>query len=332
MYHYNIVQWILIFFIYGFLGWVFETTYVSVKKRKFVNRGFLRGPILPIYASGAMIMLFASIPFSGNLVATYFAGMVAATILEYFVGIGMEALFKVKYWDYSNQKFQYKGVICLSSSIAWGFLTLLMTEVIHKPIEKLLFSIPEIMIYPVTIFILCLFCVDTVISVKAAIDVRVMLEQMERMKTELEEMEEKLLFQLSERKENLLENVEEKADALREILEERKDVLRETVEGKVEAIQKANAERRQRLADYMENSHMEISENAPELWSYYESMKEKVSQYKALAKKNFGARNYMFYAHPSATSGKYKRAFLDMKVELQLQIAEKKKLKQGKIK
>lgn len=343
MYHYSVSEWILLFFIYGFLGWIFETTYVSVKKRKLVNRGFLRGPILPIYASGAVMMLFASIPFAGNLVATYFAGMVAATILEYIVGIAMEALFKVKYWDYSNQRFQYKGVICLSSSIAWGFLTILMTEVIHKPIEKILLAIPEVMLYPITIFILCLFCVDTVISVKAAIDVRVMLEQMENMKTELEELEEKLLSQLSECKETMLETVEERADALREILEERKDefretmeekadVLRETVEEKMVAMQVAKVERRRQIADYMEKYHIEIAQNAPELWSYYESVKDKVAQYKDYAKKNYKAIHYMFHAHPTITSGKYKNAFLDMKIEMQLQIAQKRKLKEGKIK
>ena len=69
------------------------------------------------------MMLVVSMPFQDNLILTYLAGCVGATVLELVTGLTMEALFKVRYWDYSNQKFNYKGVICLSSTLAWGFLT-----------------------------------------------------------------------------------------------------------------------------------------------------------------------------------------------------------------
>ena len=122
MHMYSPCQWILIFYIYGFFGWIFESCYVSIREKTWVNRGFLKGPLLPIYASGAILMLLVSLPIRDNYVATFFAGMVAATALEYVVGVGMETLFKVKYWDYSNQRFNFQGRICLRSSIAWGGL------------------------------------------------------------------------------------------------------------------------------------------------------------------------------------------------------------------
>lgn len=99
----------------------FESTFVSLKSKKFVNRGFMRGPFLPIYGSGAIMMLVVSMPFQDNIFLTYIAGCIGATALELVTGVTMEALFKVRYWDYSNQKFNYKGHICLSSTIAWGF-------------------------------------------------------------------------------------------------------------------------------------------------------------------------------------------------------------------
>ena len=78
------------------------------------------------------MMLWVSLPVKDNLFLVYVSGVVAATVLEYVTGWGMERLFKMKYWDYSNQRFNVKGYICLSSSIAWGFLTILLTEVIHR--------------------------------------------------------------------------------------------------------------------------------------------------------------------------------------------------------
>ena len=111
MYDYSAAQWLLIFYIYCFCGWVFESAVVSVQQKRPVNRGFLRGPMLPIYGFGATIMLHVSLPLAGHPVQIYFAGMVVATAFEYVVGVVMEAIFKVKYWDYSEHRFQFQGRI-----------------------------------------------------------------------------------------------------------------------------------------------------------------------------------------------------------------------------
>lgn len=136
MYTYTWYQWLAFFYLYCFFGWIFESTYVSLKKKEFVNRGFLRLPMLPLYGSGAVMMLWVSLPVHDNLLLVYISGFIAATALEYVTGAVMERLFKVRYWDYSNQPFQLNGYICLSSSIAWGFLTIFMTDVIHEPIAR----------------------------------------------------------------------------------------------------------------------------------------------------------------------------------------------------
>lgn len=130
-YSYSAPQWLLVFFLYCVLGWCFETTVVSVKQRHFVNRGFLRGPMLPIYGFGAVLLLHVSLPLYDRPAALFFASMVAATIFEYIVGVVMEKLFKVKYWDYSEHRFQFRGYICLQSSLCWGFLGLILARFIH---------------------------------------------------------------------------------------------------------------------------------------------------------------------------------------------------------
>ncbi len=192
MYSYTMAQWLFFFYFYCFFGWCFESSYVSLKKRQPVNRGFIRGPFLPLYGSGAVMMLLVSMPFQHNLLLTYIAGCIGATALEYVTGVVMEALFKVRYWDYSNQKFNFQGQICLSSTLAWGGLTILMTRVVHKPVEGLVFAIPEGVLSVVT-FVLTIYIVaDFTLSFKAAIDLRDVLIKMEAAKEELERVQKRL--------------------------------------------------------------------------------------------------------------------------------------------
>lgn len=152
----------------------------------------MRGPFLPLYGSGAVMMLIVSMPFQHNLVLTYIAGCIGATALEYVTGVTMEALFKVRYWDYSNQRFNFQGQICLSSTLAWGGLTILMTRVVHKPIEQMVLSIPE-GVLSAAVFVLTVYIVaDFTLSFKTAIDLRDILMKMEAAREELERVQKRL--------------------------------------------------------------------------------------------------------------------------------------------
>ena len=192
MIHYKTFQWLFFFYMYCFLGWCFESTYVSVKSKKWVNRGFMRGPFLPLYGSGATMMLVVSMPFQENVLLTYIAGVVGATALEYITGVTMEALFNVRYWDYSGQPFNFQGHICLKSSLAWGFLTILMTRVIHRPIEQFILSIPGNALFYLTALLTIYIVADFTLSFKAALDLRDILIKMQRIREEMERMQRRL--------------------------------------------------------------------------------------------------------------------------------------------
>ena len=229
MYHYTIIQWLFFFYFYCFFGWCFESAYVSLKKRCFVNRGFMRGPFLPLYGSGAIMMLVVSLPFQDHLLLTYLAGCVGATLLEYVTGVTMEALFKVRYWDYSNQKFNFQGQICLSSTLAWGGLTVLMTEVIHKPVESLTFMIPSEVLSTVTILLTGYIVSDFTLSFKAAMDLRDILVKMEKARAELVHLQKRLdvLIAVSASEwEERKQMRELKAEELRESLGERLNICK----------------------------------------------------------------------------------------------------------
>ena len=185
MHVYSAGQWVLLFFFYCFCGWVWESCYVSLCQRHWVNRGFLRGPLLPIYGSGAIIILFVTLPVAGNLWLVWLFGMLAATALEYVTGAAMEALFKVRYWDYSKQKFNLNGHICLSSSIAWGFFSILLVRFIHPPIGRLLADVPAWLVDPLALVLTAVFTVDVVQSVQAALDLKEVLSKLTEENEEL---------------------------------------------------------------------------------------------------------------------------------------------------
>lgn len=236
MFSYSIMQWLFIFYFYCFFGWCFESTYVSLKSRKWVNRGFMKGPFLPLYGSGAVMMLVVSKPFLDHWWAVYIAGFIGATLLEYVTGVVMEALFKVRYWDYSEQPFNFQGQICLGSSLAWGGLTLLMNYVIHKPVERVVLAIPSNVLSVVTILLTCYIAGDFVLSFKAALDLRDILVRMEKVKEELARVQKRLDViaavtgeDWAQRKEAITESVGQKKDAIKDALSEgigrTKDVL-----------------------------------------------------------------------------------------------------------
>ena len=205
MYTYAWYHWITFFYLYCFFGWIFESTYVSFKQHHFVNRGFLRLPMLPLYGSGAILLLWVSLPYQDNLILVYIAGFIAATALEYVTGAVMERLFKVRYWDYSDKKFNINGYICLGSSIAWGFLTIFMTEVIHKPIADFVTSLNPVVEFTFIAVVSVLFVYDTVRSTKEALDLARVLESMTKLKTEAEELQIQLALLKAETSEKVSE-------------------------------------------------------------------------------------------------------------------------------
>lgn len=172
---YGIDEWIGFFIIYCFIGWVGESIYVSIEHHKIVNRGFLHGPFLPIYGSGAIIILFATLPVRNNLFLIFLFGMLSSTVLEYFTGYIMEQIFHVKYWDYTCQPFNLNGYICLGCSLTWGLLAMLLTRVVHRPIENFLFSINSSVVIVVDAVFTIYFIWDIVVSAQEAFDLKRMI-------------------------------------------------------------------------------------------------------------------------------------------------------------
>ncbi|MGN0155439.1 MAG: hypothetical protein ACI4A3_13390 [Lachnospiraceae bacterium] len=253
--HFN--NWLVYFYFYCICGWIFESTYVSIRTHKLTNRGFMKGPWLPLYGTGAIIVLVATLPFQQYPVAVYFAGAIAATILEYFTGVAMVKLFKVRYWDYSNQKIQFQGHICLSSSVAWGFLSLLMVYVVHKPVAKFIAMWNEDVLNICTFLITILMVYDFANAFREAMDLRALIIQAEDIRKRLNEA-------LDEQKERFEETVEERKEQFAQSVEERKEQFTQTVEEKKEQLTQSVERRKEQLAQSVEETREQLNQVAEE--------------------------------------------------------------------
>ena len=309
MYSYSMDQWMFLFFFYCFFGWCFESTYVSIRQKKLVNRGFLRGPLLPLYGGGAIVMLFSSYPVRNNLFLVFLFGLISATILEYLVGTVMEAIFKVKYWDYSDQKLQFQGKICLSSSLAWGGLTIFLTKLLHPFVEKMMFAIPTFVLSPFMNGIAVITIIDFTLSVRAALDIRDALIMLSKTKKELELMKKRMDVLIAFAGDNAKKEIEERKAVFTAVLEEKKEALSTAVEEKKESLTAALEERFAGLKELSisENVKKELNE-LRDRFLVLKSDKEHFSKLRGFYQK------YLFKNNPYMKSKKFAEAFEQLRI------------------
>lgn len=139
---YPVTLLFLYFLSYSFCGWCTETMYCSFRSRHFVPRGFLYGPICPIYGAGVLLMILFFTPLQDNLVAFYFVAVMVMTTWEYFVGWFLETTTHIKYWDYSGAPFNIKGRVCLPISLCWGAMSYLAVFGIHPFVAAVFLAMP----------------------------------------------------------------------------------------------------------------------------------------------------------------------------------------------
>ena len=294
MHGYTFSQWLLFFYIYCFLGWCIESTYVSIKTKKLVNRGFLSAPLLPIYGTGAIIILVTTLPFIMNPILVFFMSIISATLLELVVGYSMESLFKVRYWDYSNNYKNYKGYICLKSSIFWGFLGILMTYLVHDIISSsiTMFSINIVNI--ITIVISIFFVVDTIRSFNAAYGFGVVISTNAILMAELEELKKKLI-EISESKDEIRVMIYEKTSDVKANFKEMLDTALSNIE----------------IDDYIRNKIDDFKNIDIEIKDLINNWKEKTTSLKKHLSKIDNSKINILKRNPSAKS-KFK-FFLEIK-------------------
>ena len=148
------------FLVYSFLGWLLETSLAAAKKRRLLNRGFLSAPFSPTYGLGGVLFALFLPELRENPFFLFLFGAILATGLELFTGILLERIFGQKWWDYSRERFQFEGHICLKYSLLWGLLALLCVFAGNPLLTTLVSLIPEPVGHITLVLILCLLGAD----------------------------------------------------------------------------------------------------------------------------------------------------------------------------
>ena len=173
------------FIIYCVCGWIWESSFCSIKAKKWINRGFLMGPYIPIYGCGALVVYLTLYPLKEDLWLVYMGGVVFPTILEFLTSWIMEKLFAATWWDYSNEKFNIQGRICLKVSLFWGFFSVIMVEILHPIVLALIDKLPRTAGQVLGGLFIVVFSADFVNTVVATLDVKKTLEKMENIREDI---------------------------------------------------------------------------------------------------------------------------------------------------
>lgn len=206
------------FIIYSFIGWTMEVLYHIYKEKNFVNRGFLFGPLCPIYGVTSVLLIFFLTPYSKNMIYLFFGGFLLASLIEYVTGYIMEKLFNAKWWDYSNEKYNLKGYVCLKFSFIWGIMSLAFIKIINPSVSKITYLFTNEMGKILYNIILILLIIDIVITVNGLITFRKLFIELEEVISETRANIEKL-------------NISSISKEIRETIQTRLGILNEVKEG-----------------------------------------------------------------------------------------------------
>jgi len=212
-----------LFVIYAFFGWCLEVVYQAVEHGKFINRGFLNGPYCPIYGFGLIIVYGALEPLKENILVLYFGAVILTTALELITGFLLEKIFAQKWWDYSQERFNFKGYICLKFSLLWGIACLVTVRLIHPTVYKFVDKMPHIIGIPVLVVFFIGFISDMIITVLAIINIKKKLKLLDSISDEMRKISDKTGGRIFDSVEYVLEkknSLEEKTSQQREKLNE----------------------------------------------------------------------------------------------------------------
>lgn len=262
MYEYSFYVWVLFFYVYCFIGWCFESLVVSIDTKKLTNRGFMKGPWLPIYGSGAVAMLLAA-DLGHNPLQIFVIGAFLATVIEYITGEAMVRLFKVRYWDYSDRKIQLNGHICLSSTLIWGVMCLVMVYKVHPVIESFVFGLNGELLSIVVFAVTILMVYDFTKSLQTALDLREVICEIEKARKEWESFVEDKKDELEERVKEKKDEIELRVKENREEIETRLEIRKENVDRRVKERKEELEERISVLKDRLEKRSEKIARHNP---------------------------------------------------------------------
>ncbi len=251
---YDFDQILAFFMFYAIIGWCVEVIYHAVTTGKFINRGFLNGPICPIYGVGAVIVILALTPLEDNLWILYAGSVVLTSAIEFVTGFVLEKIFHQRWWDYTDEHFNIMGYVCLRFSLMWGFGCVFVMKLLQPAVILTIEKIPDTLKNISFIVYYGLFIVDIVITVAALAKIQARLRlanDADRLLNKIAELigsrlttgTLKSMQEIKEQKERL-EDIRNKAEEKTAELSERYEDFRSKAEEKTALLEKRYTELR----------------------------------------------------------------------------------------
>lgn len=259
---------ILLFFIYAFLGWCMEVAFAACKSGRFVNRGFLNGPVCPIYGFGMVGVAVLLSPLKDNLLWMYLGSAVITTVIEYITGWMLERIFHAKWWDYSDMPLNIGGYACLLFSLIWGALCVVIVRYVHPAIAGLVEHLPNWLTIVLDGLFVSAIAVDLAATLATIRKLASRLSTLERMAGEIHSLSDNIGRRISdstlaaksrvEAGEARLKEETAKLESARDALSDRMASGRERVTEKLEQSAEAS---RQRLNELKAKFDAALEEN-----------------------------------------------------------------------
>lgn len=268
---YTTYDFLWFFAVYSFLGWCTEVAYAAVCDGRFVNRGFLNGPVCPIYGFGVALVIAALTPLKGNGILLFAGSVVLTSALEWITGFVLEKVFHDKWWDYSDMPFNLNGYVCLKFSLIWGLACTFIMDVFHPTVVKAVAWIPHLAGWIIIGVLLALFAADAIVTAASILKLNKRMEQMDEIAAKLRAASDRLGETISDNVTELVEKSEEwkeKSEDVKEGILEAGEELRE----RTEALQDELAGRRQRIQAEFEKKQQELKAQIDELRETYETL------------------------------------------------------------
>lgn len=248
----TLAELFLYFIFYSFVGWCMETAFCSINERKWVARGFLFGPICPIYGVGALLLVAGGRFVSDSPWLLYLVSTVVLSAWEYLVGWFLEVTTKMKYWDYSHHKYHLHGRVSLFISLWWGVLAFLMVYLVHPAVQELFLKFSPLTKQIAAALLLLLTLVDASITVRKLALTRSLMQKLEQISVQVKERLEELppaRESLSSAAETLRERMEE-LPTPRESWSQAMRSLKERYDRDLAALEKHSRRFRTRYKEY----------------------------------------------------------------------------------
>lgn len=229
------------FMIYSIIGWMIEVSYHAVTMGKVVNRGFLNGPLCPVYGSGVLMVLmvvdlcgewfgFETDLSRAKVIELFIIGIIFATLIELIAGFLLDQLFHARWWDYRDRRFNLNGYICLEFSIYWGLGIAFVLRVIQPVFENIVNSIPVRISWILLSAFYIIFLVDIILTVLTILKLNKQLEKMRDMEAAIQKLSGSMSEFIGTSTIKTVEKINESQDKVEHAKDELKEDIRDRID------------------------------------------------------------------------------------------------------